>query len=65
MKKIDYLLKFRRCRTLNTLERVYNHMYHEIQINEKAYFVNAYNHRKEEIIIGKMLDKIPYVSEKK
>lgn len=59
MKKIDYLLKFRRYSSLDTLERVYEHMRYNVVAEDEMAFLSAYDHRKAELIMGKIYDKIP------
>ncbi|MBK0032569.1 hypothetical protein IBT47_09760 [Erwinia sp. S43] len=54
-----YLLKFRKCQTLRTLEQVYEHMQGHIPSSELGEFEGACDHRRAEIIHGKLWDKVP------
>ncbi|HHU1575944.1 TPA: Hha/YmoA family nucleoid-associated regulatory protein [Escherichia coli] len=59
MNKLDYLLKFRRSSSLETLEKVFEHMRDNIESQEIVAFMSAYDHRKAEITVGKIFDKVP------
>jgi len=59
MKKSDYLMKLRRCISLETLEKVYSHKIHALPPEEINAFNSAYDHRKAELTLGKNYDKIP------
>ncbi|EAV0136597.1 MULTISPECIES: Hha/YmoA family nucleoid-associated regulatory protein [Enterobacteriaceae] len=59
MTKSDYLFKFRRSSSLETLEKVYEHMRDNVAPQEFMAFMSAYDHRKAEITVGKIFDKVP------
>lgn len=59
MKRLDYLLKFRRYMSMSTVERVYEHMRDNIPENEVMAFLSAYDHRKAELVMGQNFDKVP------
>ncbi|HDC4825630.1 TPA: hypothetical protein O8U84_004714 [Escherichia coli] len=59
MTKSDYLFKFRRSSSLETLEKVYEHMSDNVDPQEFMAFMSAYDHRKAEITVGKIFDKVP------
>ncbi|HEE4993180.1 TPA: hypothetical protein R7I52_004287 [Klebsiella pneumoniae] len=54
-----YLLKFRRCQTLHTLEQVYSHMKDSVPSSELGEFEGACDHRRAEITHGHLWDKVP------
>lgn len=59
MIKKDWLMKFRRCNNLDTLEAVYEHLKYNGNSSEEFAFTQAYDHRKAEITTGKLFDRIP------
>ncbi|HBZ8014983.1 TPA: hypothetical protein MM158_005215 [Klebsiella pneumoniae] len=59
MTRNDYLLKFRRSSSLETLEKVFEHMRDNVVPQELMDFMGAYDHRKAEITVGKIFDKVP------
>lgn len=59
MTKMDFLLRLRRCSKLDTLELVVSHQRERMSrewINE---FELAADHRRAEIITGKLFDRVP------
>jgi len=60
-KRDFYLRRFRRCRSVDTLERVYESMRDRSQIgeDEREAFESAADHRRAELASGKLWDKIP------
>jgi hemolysin expression modulating protein len=46
MTKTDWLMKFRRCQTLATLETVYEYLSYKIGEDEVYTMTQAYDHRK-------------------
>lgn len=58
-RRTDYLYMFRKCKTLDTVEKLYEHKRDSISGDEIADFNGAYDHRKAEIIHGKLWDKVP------
>ncbi len=56
--KTDYLMRLRRCQTIDTLERVIENKY-ELSDNELAVFYSAADHRLAELTMNKLYDKIP------
>ncbi|KOA68711.1 Hha/YmoA family nucleoid-associated regulatory protein [Pantoea sp. CFSAN033090] len=59
MTRSDYLFKFRRSSSLETLEKVFEHMRDNVAPHEILDFMSAYDHRKAEITVGKNFDKVP------
>lgn len=59
-----YLLKFRKCSTTETLDRVFERIQDKLneeggEINKITSLSGAYDHRRAEIYMRKMNDKIP------
>lgn len=50
---------FRRCRTIDTVERLYEHKRDIVSSEHLSDFLSAYDHRKAEIYHGKIWDKVP------
>ncbi|TKI06265.1 hemolysin expression modulator Hha [Martelella alba] len=59
MKKIDYLMRLRKCRTLDTLERVIEKNRYELSDDELEIFNSAADHRLAELTMDKLYDKVP------
>lgn len=59
MTKTDYLMKFRRCLTLATLEKVYEHLHYTADPAHQCAIDSAYDHRKAEFAAGKLFDRVP------
>ncbi|EFF9667474.1 MULTISPECIES: Hha/YmoA family nucleoid-associated regulatory protein [Enterobacterales] len=59
MTRHDYLFKFRRSSSLETLDKVFEHMRDNVAPQELMDFMSAYDHRKAEITVGKIFDKVP------
>lgn len=59
MKKIDYLMRLRKCRTLETLERVIEKNKYELSDDELEIFNSAADHRLAELTMNKLYDKVP------
>lgn len=59
MTKTEWLMKFRRCRSLDTLETVYEHLTYDGDPKEEFAFTRAYDHRKAELAVGKIFDRVP------
>jgi hemolysin expression modulating protein len=57
--KTDYLMKFRRCATTDTLEKVVDHMREKVPKSCMMEFDGAVDHRKAEIYMKKLFDKVP------
>jgi hemolysin expression modulating protein len=57
--KTDYLMRLRRCRSIDTLERVIEKNKYELSDNELAVFYSAADHRLAELTMNKLYDKIP------
>ena len=53
--KTDYLMRLRRCQTIDTLEK----NKYELSENELAVFYSAADHRLAELTMNKLYDKIP------
>ncbi len=53
-------MKFRNCTCLDTLEKVYNRLSDKAPMHPDIMNITAaYDHRKAEITMGKLYDKIP------
>lgn len=59
--KTDYLMRLRRCQTIDTLERVIEKNKYELSDNELAVFYSAANHRLAELTMNKLYDN-PFLS---
>ncbi|NIF23362.1 MULTISPECIES: HHA domain-containing protein [Pantoea] len=57
--KTDYLMRLRRCRSIDTLERVIEKNKYELNDDELAVFYSAADHRLAELTMNKLYDKIP------
>ncbi|EDD7544280.1 hypothetical protein BXI69_22755 [Salmonella enterica subsp. enterica serovar Enteritidis] len=58
-KRSEFLYMFRRCRTIDTVERLYEHKRDIVSSEHLSDFLSAYDHRKAEIYHGKIWDKVP------
>ena len=56
--KTDYLMRLRRCRSLDTLERVIEKNKYELPEDELAVFYSAADHRLAELTMNKLYDKV-------
>lgn len=54
--KTDYLMRLRRCQTIDTLERVIEKNKYELSDNELAVFYSAADHRLAELTMNKLYD---------
>ena len=52
--KTDYLMRLRRCQTIDTLERVIEKNKYELSDNELAVFYSAADHRLAELTMNKL-----------
>lgn len=59
MTKEDYLRQLRRCSKLDTLDKVAELKASHLSDQELCVFYGAFDHRKIEIITGRLYDKIP------
>ena len=59
MNKIDYLMRLRKCTTIDTLERVIEKNKYERSDDELELFYSAADHRLAELTMNKLYDKIP------
>ncbi|WP_393970399.1 Hha/YmoA family nucleoid-associated regulatory protein [Kluyvera intermedia] len=59
MTRNDWLLKFRRHHTLDTLEKVYEHLSYTSTSSDSSEMTLAYDHRKAELVTGKLFDRVP------
>ncbi|WP_420916299.1 Hha/YmoA family nucleoid-associated regulatory protein [Pantoea allii] len=48
MNKTDWLMKFRRCRSAETLETVYEHLMYSDHTDQQYEITRAHDHRKAE-----------------
>ncbi|CNH88497.1 transcriptional regulator [Yersinia ruckeri] len=59
MTKTDYLIRLRKCTTIDTLERVIEKNKYELSDDELELFYSAADHRLAELTMNKLYDKIP------
>ena len=59
MTKTDYLMRLRKCTTIDTLERVIEKNKYELSNDELELFYSAADHRLAELTMNKLYDKIP------
>lgn len=59
MTKMDFLLQLRRCTKLHTLELVTSHQRERLPQEWVNEFELAADHRRAEIITGRLFDRIP------
>lgn len=59
MTRQQWLLKFRRCTTPETLEKVYEHLCYTGDPSHEFTMTQAYDHRKAELVTGKLYDRVP------
>ncbi|WP_410015861.1 HHA domain-containing protein [Sodalis sp. C49] len=59
MGKVDFLMRLRRCNTVETLEKVVEHMKDRLPEAELVEFYGAADHRLAELTMGKLYDKVP------
>ncbi|CED78193.1 Modulating protein YmoA [Candidatus Hamiltonella defensa (Bemisia tabaci)] len=59
MTKKKYLMRLRKCTTLQTLERVIEKNKYELPDDELELFYSAADHRLAELTMNKLYDKIP------
>lgn len=59
MTRTEWLLKFRRCLTPETLEKVYEHLSYTSDPAEEIAMTQAWDHRKAELAAGKLFNRVP------
>lgn len=60
MTKQEYLMRLRRCRTRDTLEKIIEKKINQaLPVAELAEFLAAADHRLAELITGKLFDRVP------
>ncbi|EAB5564108.1 Hha/YmoA family nucleoid-associated regulatory protein [Escherichia coli] len=59
MDKLDFLFKFRRANTDETLEKMVEHMDLKVSQSDYAAFQSAADHRRAELACNKVFDKVP------
>ncbi|AZS59290.1 MULTISPECIES: hemolysin expression modulator Hha [Pectobacterium] len=59
MTKLDWLLRLRRCTTLDTLEKIIEKNRYTLSTNDLEIFNSAADHRLAELTMNKLYDKIP------
>ncbi len=57
--KTDYLMRLRRCRSIDTLERVIEKNKYALPDDELVIFYSAADHRLAELTMNKLYDKVP------
>lgn len=58
MTETDWLMRFRRCRSIDTLETVYEQLKYRSDSKEEFAITSAYDHRKAELTVGKLFDRV-------
>ncbi|MBS0883884.1 hypothetical protein JK231_25205 [Pantoea sp. JGM49] len=59
MNRTEWLLKFRRYQSLETLEKVYEHLSYKDDLEDEFAMTQAYDHRKAEFAAGRLFDRVP------
>lgn len=60
MKKLDYLLRLRNVKTLDTLDKIIEKKgYEAMHIADYMAFISAADHRLAEIVMGRLYDRVP------
>ena len=59
MNKIDWLMKLRRCTTMETLEQIIERNKYALDDEQLEVFNSAADHRLAELTMNKLYDKIP------
>ncbi|MFC0178505.1 hemolysin expression modulator Hha [Thorsellia kenyensis] len=59
MTKEEYLLKLRKCKTIETLDKVIDKNKYELSENELEKFYSAADHRLAELTMQQLYDKVP------
>lgn len=59
MTKDTWLLRLRRCRSIDTLEKIIDRNRYILSDGELEFFNSAVDHRLAELTMGKLYDKIP------
>ncbi|MBN3262998.1 hemolysin expression modulator Hha [Pectobacterium brasiliense] len=59
MTKTDWILKLRRCTTLDTLEKIIEKNRYTLSTDDLEIFNSAADHRLAELTMNKLYDKIP------
>lgn len=62
MTKLDYLMRLRKCTSIETLERVIEKNKYELTDDELEVFYSAADHRLAELTMNKLYDKIRRLS---
>lgn len=57
--KLDWLMQLRKCRKLESLEKVIQHNNDRLSDAELTTFLAAADHRLAELIMNKLYDKVP------
>lgn len=59
MPRTEWLMKFRRCTSSETLEKVFDRLSYHGDPKEYDAMTQAYDHRKAELVSGKLFDRVP------
>lgn len=59
MTRTEWLMKFRRCSSPETLEKIFDHLSYNGDPKEYDAMTQAYDHRKAELVSGKLFDRVP------
>ncbi|MCE9985324.1 hemolysin expression-modulating protein [Enterobacter hormaechei] len=57
--KMVFLMKFRKCSSFDTLERMFERFKEKYSGTELDWVYSAYDHRKAELTTKKLYDKVP------
>jgi len=59
MTQTDWIYKFRRLHSLETLDKLYEHLCYTVDASEQYAMTQAWDHRKAELAAGKLFDRVP------
>ncbi|MGA5657890.1 hemolysin expression modulator Hha [Rahnella contaminans] len=59
MNKIDWLMQLRRCKSIDTLEKIIEKKNYELSGEKLANFNSAADHRLAELTMNRLYDKVP------
>ncbi|EKN4699662.1 hemolysin expression modulator Hha [Yersinia ruckeri] len=59
MNKTEWLMRLRRCTTMETLEQIIERKKYSLSVDELETFNSAADHRLAELTMNKLYDKIP------
>ncbi|EOI7462237.1 hemolysin expression modulator Hha [Yersinia enterocolitica] len=59
MNKTEWLMRLRRCTTMETLEQIIERKKYSLSVDELETFNSAADHRLAELTMNKLYDKVP------